>query len=57
MYFAPALQHAVLDSFHHALRSDGYLCLGASEMMASRTGRFRTVDLRRRIFAPVSDDL
>jgi two-component system CheB/CheR fusion protein len=56
MYFNPALKRAVLDSFVAALRGHGYLCLGTAELMASLTGRFQPLNLRRRIFAPVIDE-
>jgi two-component system CheB/CheR fusion protein len=55
MYFNQALQRSVLDSFHFALSHGGYLCLGKSEMMVVRTGRFRAIDLKRRVFAPILD--
>jgi len=55
MYFNAALQRSVLDSFHFALRTGGYLCLGKSEMMVSRSGRFQAIDLKRRVFTPVLD--
>jgi two-component system CheB/CheR fusion protein len=55
MYFNQTLQRSVLDSFQFALRGGGYLCLGKSEMMLSRDGRFQAVDLKRRIFGPILD--
>ena len=50
MYFSAPLQTDILDGFHFALRPNGYLVLGKSEVMLSRTDRFLPVDLKRRVF-------
>jgi two-component system CheB/CheR fusion protein len=55
MYFNAPLQARILDAFHFALRRDGFLSLGKSEVMLSRTDRFEPIDLRRRIFRPVAN--
>jgi two-component system, chemotaxis family, CheB/CheR fusion protein len=52
MYFNAPLQSRVLDSLHYALRPEGTLCLGKSEVMMTRTDRFEPVTLKRRIFHP-----
>ena len=54
MYFDTATQMRILSNFHFALRDDGYLYLGKSEALAARTNMFRSVDLKRRVFAKVS---
>jgi len=53
MYFDSATQRRVLSAFHFALRPEGYLFLGKSEVLAARTGYFTPVDLKRRVFAKV----
>ncbi len=50
MYFTPEAQTRVLRSFHFALRDTGYLFLGRSEMLMTRTTLFQPSDLRRRVF-------
>jgi two-component system CheB/CheR fusion protein len=50
MYFSAPLQTYILDGFHFALNPSGYLVLGKSEVMLTRTDRFLPVDLRRRVF-------
>jgi two-component system, chemotaxis family, CheB/CheR fusion protein len=54
MYFTPDAQSRILANFHFALRSGGYLFLGKSEMMLTRSSLFTPVDLRRRIFQKVA---
>jgi two-component system CheB/CheR fusion protein len=51
MYFEPEAQTQVLASFHFALRDTGYLFLGKSEVLMTRTKLFVPVDLKRRVFA------
>jgi two-component system CheB/CheR fusion protein len=51
MYFDTETQRRILASFHFALRHDGFLFLGKSEMLASRSNLFAPVDLKRRVFA------
>jgi two-component system, chemotaxis family, CheB/CheR fusion protein len=53
MYFDGATQQAILSSFHFALRDDGYLFLGKSEVLVARSPLFAAVDLRRRVFVKV----
>ncbi len=53
MYFDVESQQRILNSFHFALREDGYLFLGKSEVLVARSPLFAAVDLRRRIFAKV----
>jgi two-component system CheB/CheR fusion protein len=54
MYFTPDAQTRILTNFHFALRDGGYLFLGKSEMMLSRSSLFTPLDLRRRIFQKVA---
>jgi two-component system CheB/CheR fusion protein len=53
MYFTPDTQAQVLANFHFALRDDGFLFLGKSEALTTKTNLFAAVDLRRRVFAKV----
>ena len=50
MYFNPQLQAKILADFHFALADDGYLFLGKSEMLLTRTKLFQPLDLKRRVF-------
>jgi two-component system CheB/CheR fusion protein len=50
MYFSAPLQTYILDGFHFALNPSGFLVLGKSEVMLTRTDRFVPVDLKRRVF-------
>ncbi|MDX6594025.1 MAG: two-component system, chemotaxis family, CheB/CheR fusion protein, partial [Gaiellales bacterium] len=52
MYLNPPLQSRILDSLHFALKPEGTLCLGKSEVMMTRSDRFEPVNLKRRIFRP-----
>jgi two-component system, chemotaxis family, CheB/CheR fusion protein len=54
MYFTGDAQERILTNFHFALRDGGYLFLGKSEMMLSRSLDFSPVDLKRRIFQKIS---
>ena len=54
MYFDAETQRRVLASFHFALRENGFLFLGKSEVLVARSPLFTPVDLRRRVFAKVS---
>jgi two-component system CheB/CheR fusion protein len=54
MYFTPDAQSRILTNFHFALRDGGYLFLGKSEMMLSRSSLFQPVELRRRVFQKVA---
>jgi two-component system, chemotaxis family, CheB/CheR fusion protein len=53
MYFDVPAQERILSNFHFALRDQGYLFLGKSEVLVARSPLFAAVDLRRRIFAKV----
>ena len=51
MYFEPEAQTQVLANFHFSLRDTGYLFLGKSEVLMTRTNLFAPVDLKHRVFA------
>jgi two-component system CheB/CheR fusion protein len=53
MYFDVPAQQRILANFHFALRDDGFLFLGKSEVLVARSPLFAAVDLRRRVFAKV----
>jgi two-component system CheB/CheR fusion protein len=53
MYFDAEEQQRILNNFHFALREDGFLFLGKSEVFVARSPLFAAVDLRRRVFAKV----
>jgi len=53
MYFDADAQQRILGNFHFALRDDGFLFLGKSEVLVARSPLFSAVDLKRRIFAKV----
>jgi two-component system CheB/CheR fusion protein len=53
MYFDADSQQRILGNFHFALRDDGFLFLGKSEVLVARSPLFTAVDLKRRIFAKV----
>jgi two-component system CheB/CheR fusion protein len=50
IYFELDLQKRLLPLFHYALNPSGYLFLGPSENVASRSELFRTLDQKHRIF-------
>src|SRR5262249_53584149 len=50
MYFTPELQERVLASFNFALKENGVLFLGKSEVLVSRSALFAPLDLKRRVF-------
>lgn len=50
IYLEVELQKKLLPLFHYALNPSGFLFLGPSENVASRSELFRTVDQRHRIF-------
>jgi two-component system CheB/CheR fusion protein len=54
MHFRPDAQERILANFHFALREGGFLFLGKSEMMLTRSSLFTPVDLKRRVFEKVS---
>ncbi len=51
MYFNAETQSRVLKQLHFALRDTGFLFLGKSEVLLSRSSLFEPVELRHRIFA------
>jgi two-component system CheB/CheR fusion protein len=53
MYFDAEAQQRILANFHFALRDDGFLFLGKSEVLVARSPLFAAVDLRKRVFAKV----
>jgi two-component system, chemotaxis family, CheB/CheR fusion protein len=53
MYFDADAQQRILASFHFALRPEGFLFLGKSEVLVARSSLFTPIDLRRRVFAKI----
>jgi len=53
MYFNAETQNRILANYSFALNDNGYLFLGKSEVLLSRTNMFLPVDLKRRVFAKV----
>ena len=51
MYFNPDAQRRILHNFHFALLPTGYLFLGRSETLLTRSHLFVPVDLKKRIFS------
>jgi two-component system CheB/CheR fusion protein len=49
MYFTSDIQAKILASFHFALSPGGYLFLGKSEALATRSQMFQVIDLRQHI--------
>jgi two-component system CheB/CheR fusion protein len=56
MYFNAETQARILRHFHFALRDEGVLMLGKSEMMISHRDLFTAVDLKKRIFTKQARD-
>jgi two-component system, chemotaxis family, CheB/CheR fusion protein len=56
MYFNAETQARILRHFHFALRDDGVLMLGKSEMMISHRDLFSALDLKKRVFTKVPRD-
>jgi two-component system, chemotaxis family, CheB/CheR fusion protein len=50
IYLGRELQERVLTTFHHALRSGGFLTLGLSESPGAAAGLFTAVDSRMKIY-------
>jgi two-component system CheB/CheR fusion protein len=50
MYFTADMQRRVLTNFHFALSQDGFLFLGKSEAMVTRSSLFEVVNLKQRVF-------
>src|SRR5204862_3245445 len=56
MYFNAETQARILRRFHFALRDDGVLMLGKSEMMISHRDLFSALDLKKRLFTKLPRD-
>ena len=56
MYFTSVAQTHILRQLHFALRPGGFLVLGRSEALATRTGLFAPLDLKRRVFCRNASD-
>ncbi|MES1195972.1 MAG: CheR family methyltransferase, partial [Steroidobacter sp.] len=54
IYLEPSLQKKTLPTFHYALKSGGFLLLGASESIGSFTDLFEPVDKKQKIYAKKS---
>ncbi|MEO8134316.1 MAG: chemotaxis protein CheB, partial [Betaproteobacteria bacterium] len=50
IYLEPAVQKKALPMFHYALRTDGFLFLGASESVGQFTDLFDPLDKKQKIF-------
>ena len=50
MYFTPESQTRVLQNFNFALRPSGFLFLGKSEVLMTRSTLFEPYDLKQRVF-------
>jgi two-component system CheB/CheR fusion protein len=51
IYLEPSLQRKAIPTFHYALRSEGFLFLGASESIGNFTELFAPVDKAHRIYS------
>jgi two-component system, chemotaxis family, CheB/CheR fusion protein len=51
MYFNPDMQRRILLNFHFALLPHGYLFLGRSETLLTRSSLFVPLDLKKRVFS------
>jgi two-component system CheB/CheR fusion protein len=56
MYFDVPTQQRILANFQFALRDDGFMFLGKSEVLVARSPLFTAVDLRRRVFSRAPSD-
>jgi two-component system CheB/CheR fusion protein len=56
MYFNADVQSRIYRNFHFSLAPDGYLVLGKSEMLLTRTSMFAPIDLKRRVFRKTLDE-
>jgi two-component system, chemotaxis family, CheB/CheR fusion protein len=54
MYFDARTQDRIVGNFHFSLNEDGYLFLGKSEALVSRSSLFVPINLKCRVFAPAS---
>jgi two-component system, chemotaxis family, CheB/CheR fusion protein len=50
IYLNRELQELACNTFHYALKPDGFLMLGTSESAVNRVGQFRTFDRKARIY-------
>jgi two-component system CheB/CheR fusion protein len=50
IYLETGLQDRLMQTFHYALRREGYLCLGPSENITRATRLFAALDKKHRIF-------
>ena len=57
IYLDTPLQKRVLQTFHYALRPDGYLVLGTSESISAETHLFYSLDKKYKIYHRSSSDL
>jgi two-component system CheB/CheR fusion protein len=53
MYFTAETQSRIVRHFHFALRDDGALMLGKSEMLLTHRNLFEAIDLKQRVFRKV----
>jgi two-component system CheB/CheR fusion protein len=53
MYFTPETQGRVLSNFYFALNESGFLLLGKSDVLLTRSTLFVPTDLKRRVFQKV----
>lgn len=51
IYLEPSLQRKVIPTFHYALRSEGFLFLGASESIGGFTELFEPVDKKHKLYS------
>ncbi|MEO8427835.1 MAG: PAS domain S-box protein [Verrucomicrobiota bacterium] len=51
IYIEPEVQKRILQSFHYALKPEGFLFLGASESLGSFTNLFEGTDKQQKIFS------
>jgi two-component system CheB/CheR fusion protein len=55
MYFNSETQAKVMAYLRFALKEEGFVVLGKAEMLATRSGLFSPVDVRRRVFTKPAD--
>jgi len=56
MYFTSETQAGIIARLHFALKDEGFLFLGRSEMLFSGRDYFTPVEMRHRVFAKVADE-
>lgn len=52
MYFTAETQRSILSNFHFAINASGYLFLGKSEALITRSDMFAVEDIRYHVFSP-----